>query len=175
VWNNPPIIVFHGTDLISALAIIPPSSGRDHAIDLRACRADTDFGRGFYVTTVERQARDWADNRIEKKTPGRSAAVIRFQIERDDLAQCADLVFTNPAGDEDYWSFVRHCRLEMTPMHGRQRPYDVVVGPVSLWSQRQLMRDCDQIGFHTKRSLELLRRPTILSPVGAMLFRDQPP
>jgi hypothetical protein len=175
VWTNPPLFVFHGTDLESARAILSPAEGRDHAINLTSCRANTEFGPGFYVTTVERQAQDWADGRTKRKTPGRMAAMIRFEIERDGLARCADVVFSNPAGGDDYWTFVHHCRMARLPMHGRKAPFDVVVGPVSLWPQRQLMRDCDQIGFHTERSLAELRRPTIITPRGGMLFRSEPP
>lgn len=174
MWTNPSLVVFHGTDLASARVLTSASGGRDHAIDLGSCRLRTDFGQGFYVTTVERQAQDWADRRVGRRPPGSMAAVIRFEIDRDELAKCADLVFSNPAGDDAYWTFVRHCRLAMIPVHGRETPYDIVVGPVSLWTQRQLMRDCDQIGLHTERSLALLRRPVILMPDGARLFRDAP-
>jgi hypothetical protein len=175
VWINPPLVVFHGTDLESAHAILLPANGNEHAIDFKSCRPDVDFGRGFYVTTVERQAKDWANIRIEKRTPGRTAAVLKFLILRDDLARCDDLVFSNPSGDAAYWAFIRHCRMEMTPMHGRMTPYDIVIGPVSLWPQRQLMRDCDQIAFHTERSLAILQRPTILTPKGASMFREELP
>jgi hypothetical protein len=174
VWTNPSLVVFHGTDLASARALLSVFGGRDHAIDLRTCRPRTDFGPGFYATTVERQAKDWADRQVGRNPPGSTAAVVRFEIDRDELARCADIVFSNPAGDDAYWTFVRHCRLGMSPVHGRATPYDIVVGPVSLWSQRQLMRDCDQIGFHTERSLALLRRPAILIPERERLFRDAP-
>lgn len=175
MWTNPSLIVFHGTDLASARVLTSASGGRDHAIDLGSCRPRTDFGPGFYVTTVERQAQDWADSRVKKRTPGRMAATIRFEIDRNGFALCADLVFSNPAGSDDYWTFVHHCRMARHHVHGRTTPYDVVVGPVSLWPQRQLMRDCDQIGFHTETSLAQLRRPTIMTPGRGMLFRNEPP
>ena len=175
MWTNPPLVVFHGTDLQSANAICSGSAGREHAIDLAACRSETDFSQGFYLTTVERQAKDWADIRVERKLRRGTAALIRFEIDRDDLATCADLVFSNPSGDDDYWSLVHHCRSLTPPIHGRMAPYDIVVGPVSLWPQRQLMRDCDQFGFHTERSLALLRRPSIIMPKRSTLFRDAPP
>jgi phospholipid/cholesterol/gamma-HCH transport system ATP-binding protein len=58
-----------------------------------------------------------------------------------------------------------------------------VVGPVSLWPQRELLGDCDQIGFHAETSLAQLRRPTTGSRVSLaraiatepeIIFFDEP-
>lgn len=61
-------------------------------IDLARCAVDTDFGRGFYTTTLERQARSWAWRQRQqwlKKNPGSAgnpAVVLRFRVRRYTLA-----------------------------------------------------------------------------------------
>ena len=52
-WTNQPLRVYHGTVDIhagSVLSRVDPSQGRP----------TTDFGQGFYTTTVLRQAEAWA-------------------------------------------------------------------------------------------------------------------
>jgi hypothetical protein len=53
------IVLWHGT-----LSIF--RHGIESGIDLSKCAVDTDFGRGFYTTTVERQARFWAWDRFNR-------------------------------------------------------------------------------------------------------------
>ncbi|HZU36124.1 MAG TPA: DUF3990 domain-containing protein, partial [Gemmataceae bacterium] len=53
-WMNQSIALFHGTLDTHANAIL--SKGVNTALG----RRHTDFGQGFYTTTVEQQARSWA-------------------------------------------------------------------------------------------------------------------
>jgi hypothetical protein len=99
-----------------------------NGIDPNVGRVDVDFGRGFYTTTLERQARQWAWDRFydwQRKNPavtGNQPVVLRFRVRRygvqprkstleDGLDKLLSLHFV--MGDynaEDYWSLVQHCR-----------------------------------------------------------------
>lgn len=158
-WNNGPLTVYHGCDDRSAQNII--SSG----INLTICKPLTDFGQGFYTTTYLDQAKSWANtrcNRISLRRAGTATStVLKFDIDRDLLAQQEILFFIIEGGvNSDYWDFVGHCRTTSLA-HGQHKlmnsaNYDVVAGLVSLWPQPLLIKDCDQISFHTSRSLRVL-------------------
>jgi hypothetical protein len=143
-------------------------------------KVDTDFGRGFYTTTLERQAKQWAWDRYydwQAKNPthtGNQPVVLRFRVRRyginprrsaqdDGMDELRSLHFVLGNYDyEDYWSLVQHCRAS-TPAsindHGHPSGgwYDVVSGPVAaFWRQRVAMADSDQFSFHTTRAVALL-------------------
>ncbi len=135
-------------------------------IKLNLCRPRTDFGQGFYTTTSEHQARQWANQRCRRilapRGSGPTATVLRFAIDRDALADLHHLAFVRETAD--FWNLVHDCRLGFPPHQrtgSRQRAYDVVYGPVSLWQQTLVIADCDQISFHTARALALLPAPVI--------------
>jgi hypothetical protein len=151
-------------------------------IDLSRCRVNTDFGRGCYTTTLERQARQWAwarfyewqsEPRNARKT-GNQPVVLRFRVRRyalnkrpaaldDGLDRLLSLHFVlGDYGNEDFWSLVQHCR-QSTPaaVRDHRRPpadwYDLVTGPVAaFWQQRVAMDDADQVSFHTDKGIKLL-------------------
>lgn len=145
-----------------------------HGIDLTRCRVDTDFGRGFYTTTVQHQARQWAWNRFYDPAvagqPANQPVVLTFRVDRHRLAELTwiGLVLADP-GQIAYWSLVQHCR-QSTPgaVNDHRGPvvladgtawYDVACGPVSaFWRQRYAMQDADQISFHTPAAARLLNR-----------------
>jgi Protein of unknown function (DUF3990) len=65
-WINPPLVVYHGTDS-SVLGLAPPPLHavlHTFAVNLARCSPNTDFGRGFYTTTSDHQARQWANKRV---------------------------------------------------------------------------------------------------------------
>jgi hypothetical protein len=164
-WSVPRsryVRLWHGCIRQQAEAVI--ASGVDPTLG----RPDTDFGCGFYTTTLRRQARQWAWMRHLGMPPharplsAHQPVVVWFRVERERLAKLASLVFI--LGDYhavDYWSFVQHCRQSggAAPSttghherHGMAAPswYDVVHGPVAaFWQQRVAMSDADQISFHT--------------------------
>ncbi|MBI3823714.1 MAG: DUF3990 domain-containing protein [Planctomycetes bacterium] len=155
----------------------------EHGISLAHCAVNTDFGRGFYTTTIERQAEHWALGRLEdwqRKYPGlpNRAVKLRFRMRRyaaqkrpavhergmDTLKSLAFVV-----GDfhyEDYWSVVQHCRQSLpnvVPDHRRPPGqvgggwYDLVSGPVAaFWRQRVARDDSDQFSFHTPAGIRIL-------------------
>ncbi|HKB05204.1 MAG TPA: DUF3990 domain-containing protein [Gemmataceae bacterium] len=158
--------LWHGclrSDLKSIRAGIDPTRGDP----------STDFGRGFYTSTVRRQARHWAwkryrDSLAAKRTADRPV-VVRFRVPLDGLARLDPLHFVLGDYDEErFWSFVHHCRASTrtavrTHGHpGRKPPddwYDVVSGPVAaFWEQRVAMLGSDQFSFHTARAARLLNR-----------------
>jgi hypothetical protein len=151
-WHNHPLILYHGTlasDVASILAGVSVERGQPRR----------DFGRGFYTTTLERQAWAWARERAARRAGRRAQpAVVQFRVPRDALAQLETLYFVRGDPDAaDYWAFVDHCRQD----RGAHRPdgswYDVVAGPVTLyWDERILIAGADQIGFHTDRAATIL-------------------
>ena len=167
-WTNRPLVLYHGTTSIAASAISTPSNSGAHSIDLSLCSPKADFGQGFYLTTVLTQAEDWADRQfryLSRKTKESTCAVVlRFEVDRNHLASLLSLCFVTDGPSPDYRDFVEHCRNQMGPhlLHGN-RNYDVVFGPITLWPQRLVIKDADQMSFHTEAALEILRAPVLHS------------
>lgn len=164
-WNNQDIVLYHGTIQKHADSILK-------GIDIQQSRVKTDFGQGFYVTTLKRQAEGWADKahaRIRsrfRQYAENKPVVVKYEIRRDELAQLETLWFIRGAFDaDDYWSLVFHCR-QGKPGHRRSNSpaiYDIVIGPVAGdWRQRLTITDVDQISFHTDRAIALLVNPSVL-------------
>lgn len=153
-WANPDLILYHGTVDTEAPSIL---SG----IQITKGRANTDFGLGFYTTTVERQALAWAWV-LSQRRSGTQPAVLRFDVDRDDLSQLECLFFFRSNFDaDDFWSLVFRCRSTGADhnRHGTRMWYDVVGGPVAAsWRQRLALYDTDQISFHTDSTANLLNR-----------------
>jgi len=164
-WSNGPLVLYHGTLTIYTASIqagVNPSKGR----------AGTDFGQGFYTTTVERQAKSWAWLTAAASTVGGTAgakgAVVRLEVDRDALAQLDSIAFIRGGYDaEDFWSLVFHCRSG-APGHLRSSAasyYDVAYGPVAaFWMQRNAMNGADQISFHSNACQPILS-VTGVSPI----------
>jgi hypothetical protein len=152
-WTNQRLTLYHGTVLTAAESIL------DSGIALHRCNRYTDFGRGFYTTTLLEQAESWAWSLSSQRAES-APAVVRFDVERDGLARLDALWFVHGGREaDDYWSLVHHCRTG-GGTHGRtvkQGWYDVVIGPVAaFWLQRLAIHDADQISFHTRRAVRLL-------------------
>src|SRR5437868_1542573 len=83
-WSNGPLVLYHGTVAAHAASIqalgVNPLKGR----------LGTDFGPGFYTTTVERQAKSWAFFAAAagkvSGPGGTTGAVVRLEVDRDALA-----------------------------------------------------------------------------------------
>ena len=164
-WTHGPLVLYHGCDNISATSIRTPLSPNQHGIHLAYSQALTDFGRGFYTTTNLHQAKNWANIRCQRlphTLPPKVATVLRFEVDRNLLARLQLLCFVTESSNSDYWDFVSHCRKGLgNHLLAGQDNYDVVFGPVSLWPQTLVIKDCDQIGFHTPMGLSILPTPTI--------------
>lgn len=142
-------------------------------VDPTRGRRETDFGRGFYLTTSEGQAREWAMKlytRMPADLPDMpTPTLLRFQVPRDELARLESLVFIrSDAGFDPYWEFVARCRLgSLGHLHPGRFPldsgdwYDTVCGPVALaWppTGRVPFSDYDQFSFHTPAACRVLTR-----------------
>ena len=166
-WRNGPLILYHGTTNDAAAAIKQPSRAGTHSIDFNLCKPLRDFGRGFYLTTVLKQAESWANHKFRQRAKSKqvvSSTVLRFEVDRDQLAPLLSLCFVTDSAGSDYWDFVQHCR-KGTTTHLLQdnRNYDVVFGPVSLGRQRFIIKDADQVSFHTEAALKILPSPILHS------------
>ena len=149
-WVNQDLVLFHGTLDVHEAAVLG-------GVNVAAGSAFTDFGRGFYTTTLERQARLWA-LQLAQQT-GRGPAVIRFIVSRKALAGLDCLWFVRGHYDaHDFWNFVNHCRRGGAHLRGGGSWYDAVVGPVARKpaSLRKTLFSFDQVSFHTNRSAALL-------------------
>ena len=159
-WNNQLLTLYHGTVDTHVAAILA-------GVNVSLGRTGTDFGRGFYTTTMQRQAHSWAWQlalRLLRRGSKVVPAIIAFDVARDDLAPLEALWFVRGSFDaDDFWSFVFHCRSGGSA-HGRSMSggwYDIVVGPVAAsWQQRLTIYDADQIGFHTTAAAAVLNRST---------------
>ena len=145
-WSNQDIILYHGTVDTFAPAIV---SG---PIRVGLGKPNTDFGPGFYTTTLKRQAQTWAAQ-ISATRSGTSPSVIEITIKRISLAGLDTMAFVRGDFDaDDYGSLVHHCRKGALD-HGHLPPapyYDVVYGPVAaFWNQKMIIADADQVSFHT--------------------------
>jgi hypothetical protein len=156
-WTNQEIVLYHGTvDTADAVILKGP-------ILTRLGRTHTDFGPGFYTTTLLRQAHTWAAQIAATKPGLAQPAVVELRISRNDLARLESLAFVR--GDfhaDDFWSLIHHCRRGATD-HGRpasQGPYyDLVYGPVAaFWNQRMSIADADQLSFHTAAAEAVLNK-----------------
>lgn len=168
VWQNDSIILlYHGTDLNSANSI------RLTGVDLTRCRSLADFGKGFYTTTNLLQAKNWAKLRCKRlilgavSVPSMPSVVLRFELKRNELAKLQTLYFVteglNPP-NTDYWDLVTHCRQGPYNTHNAASPtrfYDVVCGPVAVPHQTLVLKDCDQISFHTSAGVNILPTPHV--------------
>lgn len=168
-WQNQPVVTFHGTDTdaLDRQVLSVGATLSNFTVELSRCRPDSDFGRGFYVTTNVLQAREWANARVRRTrhTVGGSAdakaVVLSFRIDLDALASQETLCFVRASAP--FFAFVAECRRG-APAHRRAGPkpgYDVVFGPVRMWPQRLVIQDSDQWGFHTPAALAILNQPVV--------------
>jgi hypothetical protein len=170
-WNSPRsryLRLYHGCTSSDEANI------RTAGIDLYRCRIDTDFGRGFYTTTVKYQARQWAwtrfyDPAVARIRPNRPV-ILKFVVQRHDLADLVFISFVLGGHSKlNFWSLVQHCRQSTAgtindhdgpvTLSDGTRWYDLACGPVAaFWRQRFAMQDADQFSFHTPRGIRVLQR-----------------
>jgi Protein of unknown function (DUF3990) len=167
MWDNGRLVLFHGCSHTSLHDSYRNQGGIRlnspiHNIDLSLCDTRTDFGQGFYTTTSEHQAMQWANQQVRRKFVHQgtydNAIVLRLEVDRNPLADLKTLTFVSSTAD--FWNFIEYCRNGFPPhapqVQGTQTTYDVVYGPVSIWPQWLVVKDCDQISFHTPDALKVL-------------------
>ena len=109
------ITLYHGTTLEIAEPLV------------KVGRQMVDFGQGFYLTKLRRQASLWAETIAERRTSG-LAVVNRYEFNIDAAkAQCGTRYKVFEAYDLEWLEYVIDCRRG-----GRlQKQYDVVEGGVA--------------------------------------------
>lgn len=152
-WTNPAIVLYHGTLASSATAIV------GGGVDISRGNPNTDFGRGFYTTTLLSQAEEWAET--VGVSEGKPHAIVMLTLDRLALRSLRTLGFVRGALDAtDYWSFVAHCRGKHQNSPRTHQHYDVVYGPVARsWRGRgnsEVFPDYDQISFHSSAAQKIL-------------------
>jgi hypothetical protein len=137
-------------------------------ISLVKSKNNRDFGRGFYTTTMEEQAREWAEIlflRTQKGSP------FLYEFELHDFENLNVKTFSEY--NLEWLNFVKDNRV----YGGVQHSYDLVKGPVANdrtretialymsgiydaeYTIKQLthMKSNDQISFHTEKALAKLK------------------
>jgi hypothetical protein len=147
-------------------------------IDLAKCHRFKDFGRGFYLTTFEAQARDMSVRTTQIVGTG-SPVVMCYEFEDTGLA---NLNYKKFDGVSDEWAKMiinnrnRKFANFAHPLSNHDNKYDIVFGPVAndnisrifaLYTQGIIRADQlkgelehnklnDQFSFHTEKALQFL-------------------
>ncbi len=96
-------------------------------IDLSKCQANKDFGKGFYVTKIQKQAEEWA--KIMGKVYQTKGFVTEFTFyERAFLEENLKTLRFSEYNDEWFDFIILNRNLEST---AQQHDYDIVEGPVA--------------------------------------------
>jgi hypothetical protein len=168
-WTNQDLILYHGT-----LDVHVTSIRAGINLNVAPTFRRLDFGHGFYTTTIQGQAREWARRLAQRHSaaPAVRPAVVSFILSRDSLVRLEAVWFVRGTKKaHDFWSLIRYCR-GWGATHGRGTNagwYDVVVGPVVASVGRQAsIPNSDQVSFHTDRGAKLLRAGIN----GVMLFEN---
>ena len=99
--------------------------GSDKAIpapNLSFARDTTDFGKGFYTTTILSQAKKWAER--YKRRHG-SGIVSVYEISEDELRKNAS-VLEFDTYSEEWLDFIVKCRQGLTTVN-----FDLVIGGIA--------------------------------------------
>ena len=127
---------------------------------IREGRYTKDFGTGFYCTIIKEQAQRWA-KRYDKGIVSIYEVRLNTSLKIKEFKEMSD----------EWLDFIIACRS------GKEHDYDIVIGPVAddkvyrvvlLYEHGDIDKDlalkklkteklCDQILFHTEKSLEYLK------------------
>lgn len=151
-------------------------------IDLAMCRPYKDFGQGFYLTDIEKQAEKMAIR--VARIYGEKPIVNIYEID-DDFKDFKDLKIKNFGiqTTEEWARFVMNNRSRVftdikNVLCNKDNKYDIVIGPVADDNMALLFRQYEneiidfetlvkgmiyketssQYSFHTEKSVKLLRK-----------------
>lgn len=139
--------------------------------DLKFCRKNTDFGKGFYTTTSKAQAEQWC-NILQKRDKNAQKIVSVFEFDESLLKDNFFIVRDFNGVSEAWLDFIFANRNGF-----KTDFFDIVLGPVandSLYATLQIFEQgiitkeqaierlkthtlVDQISFHSQRAVEMLR------------------
>lgn len=149
-------ILFHGTVFDFDQILLNKSHNR------------RDFGRGFYTTLLEQQAKDWA-YRLSLREQKKKYYVYQYIFQEAELLQIKKFASL----DKEWLEFIKENRSK----GGLQHSYDVVIGPVAddntmetvqlyiagILSDEEAVNRLrynqvnNQVSFHTQKALDCLR------------------
>lgn len=168
------MILYHGTNLDIS------------SISLNMCRPYKDFGKGFYLTSMETQARKMA-YRVSKIYGGKQ--IINVYEVDDSLFSSKELSIKDFGTEvtEEWAAFVMNNRNRKftdykNTLCNLDCKYDIVTGPIANDDLAMLFREysrhaidigvllkelsykeaTNQISFHTQRTVNLLRKTGII-------------
>ena len=128
--------------------------------DIKYSRINLDFGRGFYVTPIEEQAKNWS---LKFKKKNKNAIVSIYTLDNNAFNDCKVLKFTSYS--EEWLDFILNCR------RGKDKSdYDIVMGGVAndkVFNTVELFFD----GLIDKK--EALKRLKYEKPNMQIAFRNQ--
>ena len=151
-------------------------------INLAVCRPYKDFGKGFYLTDIEEQAKKMAIR--VSRIYGGNPFVNVFEIQ-DDFKVISDIKIKDFGlhTTEEWATFVMNNRKRSfenvkDPLCNQDNKYDIVIGPVADDNMALLFRQYEneiidfdtllkgmiykktssQYSFHTEKSIKLLRK-----------------
>ena len=152
------------------------------SINLAMCRPYKDFGKGFYLTDIEEQAKQMA-KRVSRIYGG-FPVVNTFEIQ-DDFRKMSDIKIKDFGiqTTEEWAKFVMNNRNrtftdETNILCNKDNKYDIVIGPVADDNMALLFRQYEneiidfetllkgliykktssQYSFHTEKGIRLLRK-----------------
>lgn len=149
------MIVYHGTNVLF------------DKVDLKHSKDKRDFGKGFYTTTLEEYATNWAEN-MYIRYGGDGKIVMKFRLTLSE-----DLYIRRfPEMNREWLTMIKNNRMFGDTQHG----YDIVIGPVAddntirtvalyvagIYNEEmaiQLLKSYvahDQVSLHTERALQCL-------------------
>ncbi len=156
------MILYHGSNM----AI--------ESIDLSKCRPYKDFGKGFYLTDIRRQAERMAVRTTKMFRGEPTLTSFEFDLDSAMRQGLKIKVFNSP--DEEWARFVMANRDVNVEQPGHD--YDIVIGPVAddtiarllrmftenFISEEQLVRELtfsevtSQYFFHTEAAIKMLKK-----------------
>lgn len=93
--------------------------------EIRESTRTLDFGKGFYLTTSEKQASDWVIRKLERIDQKKGFVNVYDFLEEDAKSKLNIKVFDNPS--EEWLDFVMSNRKDPNFIHN----FDIVIGPVA--------------------------------------------
>jgi hypothetical protein len=151
------MILYHGSNI------------QFDSISLRVAKDKRDFGKGFYTTTIQEQAREWAI--IINRRQGTGSAFL-YEFECADFNEL-NVKFFETEYTKEWLDFVAGNRVKSGIYHD----FDIVKGPVADDRTRETLglyllgtfdaeyalkrlsysKVNDQISFHTEKALNKLK------------------
>lgn len=97
------------------------------AIDIQKCKPNKDFGRGFYLTDIKKQALYMAVRRCDIENNG-TPIVLEYEVDENALTS-GELKVKNFEGVSKEWTkfIIQNRQAKGKRMH----EYDIVIGPIA--------------------------------------------